>query len=40
MSGKESEESIMKYSLVKKGAALAVAVAVTLSAGNMDLAVI
>ena len=31
---------MMKYSLVKKGAALAVAAAVTLSAGNMDLAVI
>ena len=30
----------MKYSLVKKGAALAVAAAVTLNAGNMDLAVI
>lgn len=31
---------MMKYSLVKKGAALAVAAAVTLSAGNMALAVI
>lgn len=38
MSGKESEESIMKYSLAKKGAALAVAAAVTLSAGNVALA--
>ena len=28
----------MKYSLVKKGAALAVAAAVTLSAGNVALA--
>ena len=30
----------MKYSLVKKGAALAVAAAVTLRAGDMALAVI
>lgn len=37
---KWGEMDMMKYSLVKKGAALAVAAAVTLSAGNMALAVI